>query len=174
MIFWLTLPFLISQILAGIAIVTDIVSFQFKERKHIILFFIVAGVCMGLHYFLLARYVAAALVAIWIVRFICSYYSTQWYWKYIFITLFAIATAFFYKDYYDLLIFAAMSISTVSSFRKDDYSLRVLMMLATAVAILYNILILSPIGTTLQVVFLVSNFIGYYRFYYKKIESWKN
>ena len=168
MLFWLTLTFLASQIFAGIALILSVLSFQFKERKQIILFFIIAAVCTGLHYFLLARYVAAVLIVIWIVRFVCSYYSTQWYWKYIFIALFAVATVFFYKDYYDVLIFAAMTISTISSFRKDDYSLRLLMMLATVIAILYNVLIFSPIGTTLQVIFLWSNIVGYWRYYLKK------
>jgi len=50
---------LISQALAGVAIIADVCSFQFKERKKIILFFMIAASCIALHYFLLERYVAA-------------------------------------------------------------------------------------------------------------------
>jgi len=64
MIFGLTLTFFFSQILAGIAIISDIFSFQFKERKKIIIFFIISAVCIALHYFLLERYVGAFLVSL--------------------------------------------------------------------------------------------------------------
>lgn len=166
--FWLALPFLISQLLAGIAIIADICSFQFKERKKIILFFIIAASCIALHYFLLERYVAAGIICIGIVRFFVAYHSTWKYWKYIFIGLFSAVTIVFYKDYYDFLILLAMSLSTIASFRSDDHSLRLFMMGGTITTICYNFLIFSPVGVLLETIFLVSNVIGYYRYYIKK------
>ena len=170
--FWLALPFLVSQFLVCIAIVADICSFQFKDRKKIILFFMLAAICIGLHYFLLERYTAAVLICIWITRFFVAYHSTWIYWKYIFIGLFAVTTIILFKDYYDILIFIAMSLSTVASFRKDDHSLRLFMMWGTVVTICYNFLIFSPFGVLLEAIFLWSNLTWYYRHYIKK--GWIN
>jgi len=166
--FWLSLTFLISQILAGIAIVADVCSFQFKERKKIILFFMIAASCIALHYFFLGRYVAAGIVCLGIIRFFIAYHSIWEYWKYIFIALFSLTTIVFYKDYYDIFILVAMSLSTIASFRKDDHSLRLFMMWGTVTTIGYNFLIFSPVGVLLEAIFLGSNLVGYYRHYIRK------
>ena len=55
---------LVAAFDAGIAIVADVCSFQFKERKKIIIFFMIAASCIALHYVLLERYVAAGIVSI--------------------------------------------------------------------------------------------------------------
>ena len=166
--FWLALPFLISQVLAGIAIIADILSFQFKERKKIIIFFIIAASCIGLHYLLLERYVATILIGVGIIRFFVAYHSTWVYWKYIFIGIFCLTTLIFYKDAYDFLILIAMSFSTIASFRKDDHSLRLFMMAGTITTISYNTLIFSPVWVLLEWIFLMSNLVWYYRHYLKK------
>lgn len=166
--FWLALPFLISQLLAWIAILLDIFSFQFKERKKMILFFILATICIGLHYLLLERYVAAIITTIWALRFFISYYRTEVYWIYIFIALFALATYVFYVDVYDLIIFSWMIFATVWVFQKNDKFLRQLMMCWTSLFIVYDILIFSPMWVLLESIFLWSNIVGYYRHYIRK------
>lgn len=168
MIFWLAFSFFISQILAGIAIIADICSFQFKERKKIIIFFMIAASCIALHYFLLERYVATLLIWVGIIRFFIAYHSTWIYWKYIFIWIFGGTTVLFYKDIYDILILLAMSLSTIASFQKDDHSLRLIMMWGTMSTILYNTLIFSPVWVMLEAIFLWSNLVWYYRYYLKK------
>lgn len=168
MLFWLTLTFLASQIFAGIAIIADICSFQFKDRKKIIVFFMIAASCIAIHYLFLERYVATIIIGIGIIRFFVAYHSTWEYWKYIFIGLFCITTFIFYKDNLDLLILLAMSLSTIASFRKDDHSLRLFMMWGTCSTILYNFLIFSPVGVLLESIFLTSNLVGYYRHYLRK------
>lgn len=168
MIFGLTYAFFASQLLAGAAIIADICSFQFKERKKIIIFFMIAASCIVAHYFLLERYAATAVVTIWIIRFFVAYHSTWEYWKYIFIVIFAVTTLYFYKDIYDILIFLAMSLSTIASFRKDDHSLRLFMMAGTSTTIVYNYLVFSPVGILLESIFLLSNIVGYYRHYLSK------
>ncbi len=168
MIFGLTYAFFASQILAWIAIIADVFSFQFKERKKIIVFFMIAATCIAAHYFLLERYAATALIVLGIIRFFIAYHSTWIFWKYIFIAWFAVLTYVFLKDWYDILIFLAMSLSTIASFRKDDKSLRLLMMWGTSTTIVYNVLVFSPVGILLESIFLLSNIIGYYRHYISK------
>lgn len=168
MIFGLTLTFLLSQIFAWIAIIADIFSFQFKERKKIILFFMIAAVCIAIHYLLLDRVLAACLLGAGIVRFFVSYHSTQSYWIYIFISIFGVSSFLFYKDIYDIVVFVAMSLITVGVFQKNDKHLRQFMMCGTSLVILYNFLIFSPVGVLLESIFLGSNLVGYYRHYIRK------
>jgi len=42
------------------------------------------------------------------------------------------------------------------------------MMCGTSCIIVYNFLVFSPVGVLLELVFLASNFVGYYRHYLKK------
>jgi len=153
--FWFTLAFLISQILAWVAIISDIFSFQFKERKKIIIFFIISAIAIMIHYFLLERYVAAGLLFLGIIRFFTSYHNTQRYWIYIFITLFGLATYILYKDIYDLIIFVGTCFITIWVFQANDKWLRLFMMLWTSCVIAYNFLIFSPVGVLLETVFLI-------------------
>ena len=168
MLFWLTLTFFASQVLAGIAMIADIFSFQFKERKKIILFFIIAASCVALHYLLLERYVWAVVVWLGIIRFFIAYKSTWKYWKYIFIALFSLTTYILFKDWFDLIVLLGMTFITIGVFQKDDKLLRLFMMTGTSCVILYNFLIFSPVWVLLESIFLMSNIIWYYRYYIRK------
>lgn len=168
MLFWFTLPFLISQILAGIAIISDIFSFQFKERKRIIIFFIVSAICIAFHYLLLERYVWALLIGIGVIRFFVAYHKTEKLWMYFFMWLYLITTYIFYKDVYDILILLATLFITIGVFQENDKNLRRFMMWGTSLVILYNFLIFSPVWVLLESIFLGSNLVWYWRHYIKK------
>lgn len=168
MIFWLAIPFFLSQVFAGIAMLLDICSFQFKERKKIILFLILAATCIGIHYLFLERYVWAAIWSIGIIRLITSYYSTNKLWIVLYVALYVVATYVLFKDMYDLILLAWMTLSTVSIFQSRDQNLRLIMMSGTSLVILFNFLIWSPIGMLMEAVFLWSNMVWYYRHYIRK------
>ncbi len=54
-------PFLLSQILAGLALCSDIVSFQLKKRAHILLCFIISCLLLSIHFICLDHWTAAGL-----------------------------------------------------------------------------------------------------------------
>jgi len=166
--FWLALPFLISQLLAWVAIIADVCSFQFKDRKKIIIFFIIDASCIAMHYLLLERYAAAIVTSLWVARFFVSYHRTDKYLIYFFIALYALATYIFYKDIYDIVLLIWMSFATFWVFQKNDKHLRLLMMCGTSFIILYDFLIFSPVWVLLESIFLWSNIVGYYRYYIRK------
>jgi Bacterial inner membrane protein len=87
---------------------------------------------------------------------------------YLFISLQLLLTVFLFKDIYDLLPFISSSLVTVAAFQKNDLLLRQVMMLASMVLISYNVLIFTPVGVLLEVVFLGSNIVGYWRYYGRK------
>ncbi len=164
----MTLAFVLSQIFAGIAIVGDIFSFQFKKREAIITCFLISATCIALHYAFLDRYSAAVIISIGIIRFFISLFSTNKYWIPLFIFLYSLATYTLFKDWYDLLILTALSFSTIASFQKNDKTLRYFMFWGTLITITYNFLIFSPIWVILESIFLVSNIVWFYRHYFKK------
>ena len=166
--FWLSLTFLASQIFAGVAIVSDIISFQFKDRKKIIIFFMISAFTIAIHYFLLERYVAGWLLMLWIIRFFISYHSTKKYWIYIFTALFGLTTYILFKDIYDIIIFIGITFITIWVFQENDKFLRLFMMCWTISILTYNVLVFSPVGVLLEAIFLSSNLVWYYRHYLKK------
>ncbi len=173
MILWLS-SFFVSQIFAGIVIILDLCSFQFKERQKIIAFLLWATAANALHYLFLERYVWAAILWLWVLRLLTSYFKTGKNWAFLFIWLYIIVTAIFYEDAYDLIMLAGVTLSTISIFQADDKKLRLIMMLATCIVIIYTILIGSPMWTLMETMFLWSNIIGYYRHYIsKKVKKWK-
>jgi len=152
---------------AGIATISNLLSFQFKERKHIILFFLISVSCITIHYILLWRIAAATVLWLSILRFFIAYKSTSKYWIYIFILAFILSTLLLFKDSYDFILLLASSLITIAAFQKNDLYLRIWMMVGTTIFISYNLLIWSPIWVLLESVFLWSNFIWYYRHYIK-------
>ena len=69
--------FLLSQILIGIAICTDTISFQFKERKKIVACLLVSCTLISAHFMLLGHWTAAFLGLIAALRFTTSLFSTS-------------------------------------------------------------------------------------------------
>lgn len=168
MIFWLTFPFLASQIFAGIALLLSVLSFQFKERKYILLCLIISALCIAVQYVFLERYVWAALVWIGFIRYLTSYYYPKAFLIPVFIIGFAIITYIFWKDIYDILPFLSASTNTIWAFQKNDKYLRIIMLFGSPLLILYYFLIGSPVWILLETMFLWSNIVWYYRYYIKK------
>ena len=160
--------FLYSQILAGIAILIDITSFQFKKREHILSCFVLAVGIIALHFFLLEQYTGAALMLIAMVRYLTSIFSTDPRLKYFFL-LTAVGSAFFtYVSWVSLVALCASCINTIAAFSKNDKHLRLCMLMGTSFWIFHNVVVQTPMGVLMELIFLSSNMIGFYRFYLKK------
>lgn len=157
--------FWLSQALIAIAFLFDLLSFQLKERKQILLCFIVSASLIGAHYLLLDQITAGLILLISAVRFAVSYFTTSKVWMYLFMAAAAACLIITYHSAASLLIFTASIVATYAAFQPRDQSVRLLMMLATATLIIYNIVIRSPAATAQECFFLGSNILGYYRFY---------
>jgi hypothetical protein len=160
--------FVLSQILASIAIVFDLFSFQFKNRQYILLCFISASILLSMHFILLEKWTAAALMVIAIFRFTASYYTTSVKVRNLFIVLNILVCISTYQDYLSVLSCLAATLGTIGSFQKDDKRLREFMIVGTSLWVVHNALALTPMGTLIEMLFLGSNLTGYYRFYIKK------
>lgn len=160
-------PFVISQVLVAIAIIFDLISFQFKDRKQIVTCLFFAGTLISSHFILLEQWTAASLMVIATTRYLVSVFSTAAWLKYLFCTAALVATGATYAGLVSLISCTASISQTFAAFHNDDRRLRELMMFGTSLWIVHNILVGSPTAVVLEILFLSSNLVGYYRYYLK-------
>lgn len=163
--------FLLSQIIIGIALIFDLSSFQFKNRKYILICFTIAASLISAHFFLLGEQTAGAVVGLSAIRFFVSIFTTKKEILYLFLVLILIAGAVTFDGYEDILSISAMLVSTFSAFSTDDKKLRLFMMCASTLMITHNLMVWTPAGILLEVFFLGSNLFAFYRFYLKGNKS---
>lgn len=164
----LALPFIISQIAMLIAMGFDFLSLQFKKREYTFLCLIISASLISAHYFLLNKVAAGVIVFISVLRFATCYFTTDKKYLFIFIILNTISLFFTYNNATDLIIYFGLIIFIIGNFQADNRLMRKLMMIGTSIIVLYNAIIFSPMGVIGEGVFLLSNFIGYYRHYLRK------
>jgi hypothetical protein len=167
----ITLVFILSQIAVTIAMVFDFAGFQFKKRKYTFTCFAISAALISSHYFLLGKTAAGVIVCISSIRFIVSYFKPNKKYLLIFIILNTLSLFFTFKLATDFIIYIASVIIIIGNFQADNKKMRKIMMLGTFTAIIYNVIIFSPMGVVLEGLFLISNFLGYYRHYVRKKES---
>jgi len=148
--------------------VSDTISFQCRRREYILACLVVSSALMGIHFYLLGVYTAAAIGVISVARFLLSiFYVQRWLmWLFLFLTL--VVAAATYSGVLTLLSATATSCFTIGAFQKNDKRLRLLSMCAVILWITHNVLAGSYMGVLLECVFLVSCVIGYYRFYIRR------
>ncbi|ANP78405.1 MULTISPECIES: YgjV family protein [unclassified Vibrio] len=160
--------FYLSQVLVAIAICFDLLSFQFKERKKIVTCLFFAGVLISSHFILLEQWTAASLMTIATIRYLTSVFSTSSKFKYLFSSMSVVATAVTYSGLTSILSCFASVFQTFAAFNKDDRRLRELMIIGTSFWLVHNYLVGSPTAVVMEALFICSNLVGYYRFYFKK------
>lgn len=157
--------FALSQLLVGIALCTDILSFQFKERVYILRCLLVSCSLISLHFVCLEHWTAACLGLVAATRFLLSIYSTSRRWMYFFLAASVISTILTYEGILSLLGCGGSLFGTVASFSNDDKRLRQLMLVGTALWLIHNVLAGSPGAVVMELFFIGSNVVGYFRFY---------
>ncbi|CAK2649337.1 YgjV family protein [Vibrio crassostreae] len=160
-------PFFLSQILVAIAIGFDLMSFQFKDRQKIVTCLFFAGTLISSHFILLGQWTAASLMVIATIRYLVSVFSTSSKLKYLFCTASVLSTALTYSGLVSVIGCFASIFQTVAAFNKDDRRLREFMIVGTALWLTHNYLIGSPTAVVMEILFISSNLIGYYRYYFK-------
>lgn len=159
--------FVLSQILIGIVFLFDVASFQFKKRERTLACLTVAASFLAIHFFLLGATTAGFLVAISAARFLISIFTTNVWVKYACLTAIVAFGLYTFDGVEDIFALFASSIGTFAAFQKDERLLRILMMFGTSSYIIHNLLIWTPAGIAIEIFFLTSNLISYYRFYLK-------
>jgi len=167
--------YLVSQVLVGIAIIFDILSFQFKDRKRIVQCLFVSGILISTHFFLLGHQTAGLLMLVATLRYLTSIFTTSSKAMWVFIGLAITVTAFSYEGMLSILSLSGTAFHTAGAFSKNDKRLRILMIIGTLFWIPHNYLASSPVAVIMELLFLSSNLVGYYRHYLRgqQLLSWK-
>ena len=157
--------FLISQIAMFVAMIFDFLSLQYKKREYTFLCLIFSASLISAHYFLLNKTVAGIIVFFSVLRFATCYFTTNKKYLVIFLLLNTIVLFTTYKEIYDIIIYTGLFIFIIGNFQEDNRKMRKIMMVGTSILVLYNAIIFSPMGVIAEGSFLLSNFVGYYRYY---------
>lgn len=163
--------FLLSQILVGCALITDVASFQFRRRKIVLSWLIGSCILIATHFVLLQRYTAAAIVCVTGVRFLTSILTQNKNAMWFFFAANLSCFIYTYESAVSVLPFIAAMLSTWAGFQPSDKALRLVFASATCLWIAHNIIVWTPVGVFIECVFLCSNLIGFYRYYLKNAES---
>lgn len=157
--------FVLSQVLVGIAIVFDIISFQCKERRQIVACLMISCLLISCHFALLGYTTAAALGIVAAIRFFTGLFTTSKWAMAAFITASLVLSAVTYTGLLSILSGMGSVLGTTGTFCKNDKHLRLLMLIGTALWLVHNFLAKSPAAVLMECLFIGSNLVGYYRFY---------
>jgi hypothetical protein len=159
--------FLISQILVAVVFVIALATFQFRQRKHVLLCCVAITILLGTHFLLLDARTAGLLALIASVRYVVAIRSRSQWWVVAFLFVVAVTTVLTYDGTLSLLAGAGSVFTTMATFQSNK-ALREISMLASVVWILHNLVAGSPGAFALEVFFLASNVVGYWRYFLRK------
>lgn len=159
--------FLYSQILIAVAICVDILSFQFKEKNKILVCLVISTILISCHFMLLGHWTAALLGLISVARYLSGIFITSQRVMWLFLIIIVVTTISSYEGLLSILGGVGTCFTTIAAFRNDDKRLRQLMFVGTTIWITHNYLAGSPGAVLMETIFLVSNFVGYFRYYIK-------
>ena len=134
-------------------------------------------VLYSIHYFLLGAFAAVAMTLLNVFRTVLFALKEKHPWignrlvLYGFLVLFVGAGVIFWEGYRSLALIVALCFVTVSHWQEDTKRLRILFAVSNPLWIVYDVLVGSYAGIFSEVVFLLSNAVGYVRFESKKKKS---
>jgi hypothetical protein len=160
--------FILSQILIGFAFAFDLASFQFKKREATLVLFFLSASLISAHFFLLGALTAGFIVAVSALRFFVGIFTTSKYPMHFFLIVILGLGLYTFDGREDFFAVITGIFGTMAAFQSNEKLLRQLMMVATGSIIIHNILIFSPAAIALEIFFLVSNLLSYWRFYLRK------
>jgi len=156
-------PFILSQILAALTLITGMTAFQFKERRHILLGWCVAASLAAAHFFILGRLEAGMLITVTALRFLVSSFTTDTRLMYLFLALSVAGFALTYSSPVSFLALTATFIGTYGSFHGSEKAVRYAMMATEVLWAIHNLIIWSPVAVIMEVLFFSSNLVGLLR-----------
>jgi hypothetical protein len=158
-------PFLLSQILAAVSFGFGLTSYQFKNRRKILLCFVACNIFNASHFFLLGRPGPATLLLVTGVRYSVATVTTDRRVMVLFLFVTALAFIVFSTNLLSLLPCLGTLIATYGSFQSDDRRMRLIIMVGNAMWTVHNVLASTPVGAFMEGAFLTSNIVGYRRYY---------
>jgi hypothetical protein len=158
-------PFVWSQLLAAVGAVFGILSFQLRERRSVLLCLTALSCFNASHFLVLGRTTPAILLLLTVTQFITALVSRHRAFVGLYLAAAAVAIGLSYNGLPSWLAFGAFCCGTIGSFQHSDRVLRQCFCLGNLCWIAHNILVGSPVAILIELAFLTSNLVGYWRLY---------
>lgn len=161
--------FALSQWLVIGVLLFDAASFQFKDRKKLLICLLCSSGLLSAHFFILDQSIGGALYLLTFCRFLAAAYFAKSQAILLIFLLATIGTSFF--TYHSLIsgfaLVGSLS-STYGAFQRSDLRIRLFMLVGTISWLVFNVVIFSPMAVVRQLIFATSNLVGLWRFYKKE------
>lgn len=159
--------YVLSQALVAVVFVFDLASFQFRDKRLVLVCLAFSALLLGGHFYLVEAYTGAVLGFVAAARFITAIFTSARWLYFVFLSLVLINGVLSYVGLTTVLATIGSLLSTTAAFSGTDRRFRQGMMLASLFWIVHNILVGSPGAVILETFFLGSNLVGYYRYYWR-------
>ncbi|SEL72439.1 inner membrane protein [Colwellia chukchiensis] len=157
--------FFLSQLLVTITLIIESFAMQLKNKNYILAALSVSCFFNAWHYLLLEQPTAGYIFLFSSIRFLVSIkWKSQWI-SVASLSLSLLITISTYIGVLSIIGFIATVFITVGSFSKNDKFLRLMMIAGGSLWLLHNLLLWTPVGIMVEVIFVGSSAIGYYRYY---------
>ena len=158
-------PFVVSQILAAVAFACGVVSFQYKQRRSVLLWLSASGLINACHYFVLGRPGPGALFLLLGSRAFVAAFTVDRRLMYLFQGLTLIGFPFVYRYPLDFVALFATCLAIYAGFQPSGRRMRAILMVVNATWVVHDSLVKSPVAALMELTYLVSNVTGYWRHY---------
>ena len=160
---------MLSSILGALGIVANMLIYQQKSGKSLLIFKLVSDFLWAAHYFLISANAAAAIAAINIFREIVFFYqnkrqTSNRLWLIFFLVCSLVSAVLTWKNVFSLLPAAASAISVISFWRSSPKLSRALAFPISASMLTYDIGCGSYMGIINEILTLISATVGIFRY----------
>ncbi|MEW6754189.1 MAG: YgjV family protein [Candidatus Latescibacterota bacterium] len=164
-------PFVLSQVLAGLAFGLGLMSVQFRSRRRVLLCLALSTAANASHFVLLGRHAAAALLVLIGVRYLVAIAWLDRRLMYLFLLATAAGFAATWDGPLGLLALLAALVGTYGSFQAADRTLRRCLIAGNSAWLLHNALAMTPVAALMEAFNLTSNVLAYWRFHARRRTS---
>lgn len=158
-------PFLWSQLFATAAFACGLASFQFRERRTFLLLLVSLALLNSCHFFLLDRAAPSCMLILTAMRYMTAMFTQRREVLLMYLVVAVVACILTYNGPLSLLALVAVILGTCGSFQRSDRIMRLCFLGGNSTWLTHNLLARTPVATLMEAAFLLSNLIGYRRFY---------
>jgi len=158
--------FAVSQVLVAFALLIEGTAMQMKHKHHLLVLLSMSCLLNSIHYFLLDQATAGFIFLLSSVRFLINLRWQSFKLAALFLSVNVVVTMLTYNGVLSILGLCATLFITTSGFCKDR-AMRILMIVGGLIWLIHNVILMSPIAILLELCFVISGALGFYRHYYR-------
>lgn len=171
---------IIANIILGISLIANVITMQQKEKKQILIGFLIVNILCAITYFILKSYSAVLVGIISIVQTYIKYLfdkkekNVPTIVQILFIIVSILSGIFTFTNIFDILPIFASVTYTLSILQQKEKNIRLLILLNTSSWMIYDIYVKAYIGVLFSICTVASTIIAMVRYDSNKKEKINN